>query len=1126
MAERGAGPREHRRLDDLRRHVGNGDRRRRGPGHDRDQGDEGPRLPDRLLGRRHRGLGDPGPHHSPFAALRHLRNARRRVDRAAVPRGGDPGNRHGRVHDGDRQLVRAPAQLRARRGVLVVGARPDLGRRVPGDDDPGHPARRHDRRRVHAHRRRDRRLGVRAVPGAGLVSHAQLEDARQDHHGHDRDHGDGAAHRRRRVDLRLAADGHARHRRGRRGGAVLHPHTLGVPAARELPHAVPRLLSRAGRGDHPARAHPRADLPEARNRPRALRTGDGAEPDDRPAAPAARDGAVRPVAHREAVGRAHYNGDPPLARAALRRAHRVHLRTRDRAVAAEALRRDERGGRQPVQVAAGMRDRAAKALLIALLVAGSAQAAFTPPDVIVVVSDDSYPPYLFRTESGHLEGIIADKWSLWSRTTGVRVSVVGLEWVKAQETVQDGTADVIDALAYRDARAALYEFSPSYADVDARVYFHKSITGINTFASMRGFIIGAKDGSACGSWLAERGITTLRFYPTSDAVVEAARTRQVPLFCMDEPAAQYFIVKQNLAGEFHQTEPLYTARFHWAVAKGHAELRDFIQKGFDRISARELKDIDTRWIGTPVGSPFDMRYLYYAAAFGLGLVATAAMLIAWNRSLSRRVSARTAELRTALDSMEHQMEALKESEERFGQMFRLSPDGIVVTTATDGRVIEANDAMLRILDRQRNDVIGRTVTDLGIWRDMFEHKAKVAVPAMTPGGIRQYEHAVRTPQGEKRDLLARTTRIDLQGEAVLLSMVRDITQRRRAQRLLEESEKRLAKMIEGSPEAITIASIEDGTFMLVNPAAQRLSGYTAGEMIGQSAIALGFWPDTEERKRLVADVQRYEAVHAREIRLRRKDGLVRNVLASAALIDFEGGKFMMFQGIDITARKEAEKKLQEHQELLRELSAHHETVREEERAHIAREIHDEMGQALTALKMDMSVIGLASAKSAPKTAKEIQGLKGRVDDIIQLVRDVAAALRPSALDLGILSGIEWLVDEFQKRSGIRCEVRVEDGEIHLKEDRSIVLFRILQESLTNISRHANARNVEIRLRSNATHIRLDVKDDGRGFDAEAAQKKKTFGLLGIRERVIMLHGTMNITSVPGEGTQVSVSIPL
>jgi signal transduction histidine kinase len=297
-------------------------------------------------------------------------------------------------------------------------------------------------------------------------------------------------------------------------------------------------------------------------------------------------------------------------------------------------------------------------------------------------------------------------------------------------------------------------------------------------------------------------------------------------------------------------------------------------------------------------------------------------------------------------------------------------------------------------------------------------------------------------------------------------------------------------------------------------------------MVGKTAMELGLWPDPEDRRRMIADLQRDEAVHARESRLRRKDGKVLDILCSAAMIEIQGRRLLLFQAIDITERKDAEKELHEHQEILRELSAHHELVREEERAHIAREIHDEMGQALTALKMDLSVLGLESGKTAPKTAKEIQELKRRVDDIIQLVRDVATALRPSALDLGITSGIEWLVDEFQKRNGIRCEVKVEDGEIDLAEDRSIVLFRILQESLTNISRHAAARSVEIHLRSSATHVRLDVKDDGRGFDVEAAGKKKTFGLLGIRERVIMLHGTLNISSVPGEGTQVSVSIPL
>lgn len=758
----------------------------------------------------------------------------------------------------------------------------------------------------------------------------------------------------------------------------------------------------------------------------------------------------------------------------------------------------------------------ALAVLAALLLAGRA-AAFSRPAQLVVVSDDAYPPYLFRTEAGKLQGIIVDKWQLWSAKTGVPVRVEGTEWIRAQESLRRGAADVIDALAYTEARAKLYEFSPPYADVDARVFFNSSITGIKDVASMRGFTIGAKEGSACASWLQERGVKTLRLLPTSDAVVEAARVHEVPLFCMDLPVAQYYIFKGSLADAFRQTDPLYTAAFHWAVAKGRTELRDFIQAGFERISASELRDIDTRWMGTALRPPLDPRYAYGLAGALAALLAGAALLVAWNRALSVRVSARTAELRRALDSVDMH-------EQRFGQMFRLSPDATVVTSMTDGRVIEANDAFCQLAGQPRADVIGRTTEEIGFWRDAEERAARLG-PAITAGGVHQYERTIRTPAGVDKDVLVRATRLDVQGGAVLLVLVQDITEQRLAVRLLEESERRLAKIVEASPEAITIARVEDGVFIEVNPASERLSGYTREEMIGRSSLEL-FWVDAGERDRFVADLLRDEMIYGQEIQLRRKDGQVRNALASAALIDLQGRKFILFQGIDITERKNAEKAVQQHQELLRELSAHHDSVREGERASIAREIHDEMGQALTALKMDLSVLGLESGKDSPKIREQVRELKGRVDAMIQIVRDVATALRPAALDLGILSGIEWLVDEFQKRSGIPCKVKVEDGEFELAGDRAIVVFRILQESLTNISRHANARNVEVSLRHDGTHVRLDVKDDGQGFDAEAAARKKTFGLLGIRERAIMLHGTLNITSVPGEGTQISLSIPV
>jgi PAS domain S-box-containing protein len=468
---------------------------------------------------------------------------------------------------------------------------------------------------------------------------------------------------------------------------------------------------------------------------------------------------------------------------------------------------------------------------------------------------------------------------------------------------------------------------------------------------------------------------------------------------------------------------------------------------------------------------------------------------------------------------------LEESEARLAKIIEASPMSIAINSIEDGRFVEANPAFEELWGYTRDELIGRTPLELGFW-PVPEDRERFIADLQREGVVYGREFRLARKDGELRDILASIALVDLKGRKFSLFQSLDITERKRAERLLEESERRLAKVIEASPEAITIASIDDGTFIQVNPAGERLCGYSREEMIGRSAVDLGFWVDPEERRRLVADLQRGGEVRGREIRLRHKNGEVRDILCSAALIDLKGRKFILFQAIDITEHKAAEKALREQELVLRELSAHHEAVREGERAHIAREVHDELGQALTALKMELSVLGMKSGKSAPRTKEPVQGLKARVDSIIQTVRDVATALRPAALDLGLLPGVEWLVGEFRKRSGIQCTVSLTGNDIVLPEDRSIVLFRILQESLTNISRHAAARKVEILLDHDAERIRMDVQDDGVGFDVEAARGRKTFGLLGMRERAIMLRGEMSITSAPGRGTRVSVSMPI
>ncbi len=229
---------------------------------------------------------------------------------------------------------------------------------------------------------------------------------------------------------------------------------------------------------------------------------------------------------------------------------------------------------------------------------------------------------------------------------------------------------------------------------------------------------------------------------------------------------------------------------------------------------------------------------------------------------------------------------------------------------------------------------------------------------------------------------------------------------------------------------------------------------------------------------------------------------------------------------DVTERKAREAELLDSRQKLRDLGAHHEKLREEERTHIAREIHDELGQHLTALRMDAALLQLQFGESNPELAQKVSGMKKLIDRTIKVVRGVASSLRPAALDLGLASAAEWLVGEFRARSGVTCTLELPAHELALDDARATVVFRILQESLTNVSRHANARNVEVSIAQRAGMVVLAVRDDGGGFDPAQVGDKKTFGLMGIRERAMMFGGSARLSSRPGEGTLLEVEMPL
>ena len=266
----------------------------------------------------------------------------------------------------------------------------------------------------------------------------------------------------------------------------------------------------------------------------------------------------------------------------------------------------------------------------------------------------------------------------------------------------------------------------------------------------------------------------------------------------------------------------------------------------------------------------------------------------------------------------------------------------------------------------------------------------------------------------------------------------------------------------------------------------------------------------------------------------RKDGDKLWTIVSANPVLDEMGAFSgaLLMIADITGRKEMEEQLMISREQLRRLTYHLQSIREEERTWISREIHDELGQALTGLKMDLSWIERKLSRTGEEQPfhlllERIGSMSGLVDSTIQSVRKIATELRPGVLDaLGLTAAIEWQASEFRSRTGIEVNLSPLSEKSGLDRERSTAVFRIFQEILTNVARHSLASEVEVHIEEKSGRLSLEVKDNGRGITEDQVIDSRSLGLLGMRERALLLGGEFHIQGVPGEGTTVTVIIPL
>jgi len=350
----------------------------------------------------------------------------------------------------------------------------------------------------------------------------------------------------------------------------------------------------------------------------------------------------------------------------------------------------------------------------------------------------------------------------------------------------------------------------------------------------------------------------------------------------------------------------------------------------------------------------------------------------------------------------------------------------------------------------------------------------------------------------------------------------------RRQASLESATQQANSVIENAADGIITVN-DHGVIAQFNPAAAAMFGCDTPIALGRSLrdfIPRPYLPLHPSYQGSGQEVPA-DSVFGREVEGHRADGTTFPIEMAVSSIGSAPHRLHIAIVRDISVRRKTERELNHSREQLRSLAARLHSVREEERSRLAREVHDELGQALTGVKMDLSWT-LGRLKADQKPLKErIQSASQLLDQMVQAVRRIATELRPGVLDtLGLSAALEWQATEFTRRTGIPCPCQCDLLKTELSPEENTALFRIFQETLTNIARHAQATHVWASLVECDNRLQLSIRDDGQGIRFENITDGQSLGLLGIHERASMVGATVSIEGTNGHGTSVVVSVPL
>lgn len=522
--------------------------------------------------------------------------------------------------------------------------------------------------------------------------------------------------------------------------------------------------------------------------------------------------------------------------------------------------------------------------------------------------------------------------------------------------------------------------------------------------------------------------------------------------------------------------------------------------------------------------------------------------------LEQRVRERTSELADVNLSLKkeiaarHQVEGVLRQRELWYRNIVEDQTEMICRFTPEGEITFVNEAYCRPYKKRPEEFIGKRFSRYLADED----RARVDECLASLDAICQFktiEHRVSLPGVGYCGWQQWTIRAIFGADGTISeyqAVGRDVTKEKNIETALRLSEERFRTAFEFAAHGMALVA-PDGAWLKANKALCDMVGYSERELLQSDYQSITHPDDLGDnlhhaQRLLTGEIPSYQT----RKRYLHKEGHEIWVLLSVSLVKDKVDRPLYFvsQIRDITAQMRAEAELLAiHAELeqrvevrtaelaaayekLHNYAMHQQTIREQERLAVAREIHDELGQCLTGLKMGLSWLGRKVTTDQVEVRERISSLSALADDSIDTVRKISRELRPGMLDdLGLLAALEWLVTEFGNRYAIPCVLAHDIGEFIFNDEVSITLFRICQEALTNISRHAEATRAEVSLTKGDT-ICMEVRDNGKGITREQAANPQSFGLLGMRERLFPCHGTLEIDGRAGEGTRVLVTIPV